>query len=177
MFQWLSYDIAGCVWCSSTQCLQCIYWYILSVLWIWYALATLHHHQEHHHPVLLPNHCHLSYISYNTIKTMGQNGVVQTDGLGIESQWRQDFLHLSRLALGSTQPPVQWAQSMFPIVKKAGHGNHHSSLFSSKVKEGIKLRFYSPSGPVLGWTSPSTININYIKGSITSVCMDMHLMC
>ena len=29
------------------------------------------------------------------------------DGLGIESQWRQDFLHLSRLDLGPTQPPVQ----------------------------------------------------------------------
>ena len=29
------------------------------------------------------------------------------DGLGIESQWGQDFLHLSRLALRLTQPPVQ----------------------------------------------------------------------
>jgi len=29
------------------------------------------------------------------------------DGLGIESWWGRDFLHLSRPALGPTQPPVQ----------------------------------------------------------------------
>jgi hypothetical protein len=28
------------------------------------------------------------------------------DGPGIESQWGQDFSHLSRQALGPTQPPV-----------------------------------------------------------------------
>jgi hypothetical protein len=31
------------------------------------------------------------------------------DGPGIESQWGRDFRHLSRPALGPTQPPVQWA--------------------------------------------------------------------
>jgi hypothetical protein len=30
------------------------------------------------------------------------------DDPGIESWWGQDFLHLSRPALGPTQPPVQW---------------------------------------------------------------------
>ena len=30
------------------------------------------------------------------------------DGPGIESRWGRDFLHVSRLALGPTQPPVQW---------------------------------------------------------------------
>jgi hypothetical protein len=29
------------------------------------------------------------------------------DGPGIESQWRRDFPHLSRPAVGPTQPPVQ----------------------------------------------------------------------
>jgi hypothetical protein len=29
------------------------------------------------------------------------------DGPGIESRWGQDFLYLSRLALGPTQPPIQ----------------------------------------------------------------------
>lgn len=29
------------------------------------------------------------------------------DGPGIESQWKQDFTHTSRLALATTQPPRQ----------------------------------------------------------------------
>ena len=29
------------------------------------------------------------------------------DRLGIESQWERDFPHLSRPALGPTQPPIQ----------------------------------------------------------------------
>ena len=30
------------------------------------------------------------------------------DGPGTEPWWGRDFLHLSRPALGPTQPPVQW---------------------------------------------------------------------
>ena len=32
----------------------------------------------------------------------------ELDGPGIESRWGRDFPHLSRPALESTQPPVQW---------------------------------------------------------------------
>ena len=34
------------------------------------------------------------------------------DGPGIESRWGRNFPHLSRPALGSTQPPVQWVPGL-----------------------------------------------------------------
>jgi len=34
------------------------------------------------------------------------------DGPGIEFRWGRDFPHLSRPALGSTQPPVQWVPGL-----------------------------------------------------------------
>ena len=43
------------------------------------------------------------------------------DGPGIEFRWGRDFLHLSRPALGPTQPPVQWVPAFSPGVK-SGRG-------------------------------------------------------
>ena len=34
------------------------------------------------------------------------------DGLGIESRWRRNFLHQSRLSLGSTQSSILWVPDL-----------------------------------------------------------------
>jgi len=43
------------------------------------------------------------------------------DGPGIESWWGRDFPHLSRPALGPTQPPAQWVLGLSPGAK-SGRG-------------------------------------------------------
>ena len=55
---------------------------------------------------------------------------LRTGGPGIESRWGRDFPHLSRPALGPTQPPVQWV----PGVKSG---------------RGVTLTPHSPSSAVV----------------------------
>jgi hypothetical protein len=69
------------------------------------------------------------------------------DGPGIESRWRGDFSQPSRLALGPTQPPIQWLAGLFPGIKRPGRGVDHPASSSAEVKERVELYLYSPSGP------------------------------
>jgi hypothetical protein len=69
------------------------------------------------------------------------------DGLGIESRWGRDFPHLSRPALGPTQPSVQW-YPVFPGGKEwPGHDADPSPLSSAVGHERVQLYLYSPCGP------------------------------
>jgi len=55
---------------------------------------------------------------------------------------------MSRLALGPTQPPIQWVPGALSLgVKWPGHEADHLPLSSAKVKEYMELYLHSPSTP------------------------------
>ena len=106
----------------------------------------------------------MSYIGYCMYKAAIRARIARSvadcegpDGLGIESQCEQDFLHQFRLALGLTQSPVQRVLGIFPGVIAARVWQLPTSPSSAKVQERVELYLYSPSGsawPVIGQTLP-----------------------
>jgi hypothetical protein len=66
-------------------------------------------------------------------------------GLGIEHRWGRDFPHLSRPALGPTQPPTQWATGL-SRGKAAGAWRWPPTTSGAEVKERVELYLYSLLG-------------------------------
>jgi hypothetical protein len=58
------------------------------------------------------------------------------DSLGIETWWRRYFPHLSRPALGPTQPPVQWVPGLSRGKERPGRDADPSPPFSAVVMKG-----------------------------------------
>ena len=69
------------------------------------------------------------------------------DGPGIESRWGRDFSHLSRRALGSTQPPVQWVPGLSRGKERPGRDADPSPPPSAVGHERVELYLYSRYGP------------------------------
>ena len=57
------------------------------------------------------------------------------NSLGIASQSTRYFQHISRLALGPIQPPVQWEPGLFQGDNAPGRGVDHPALSRAEVKE------------------------------------------
>jgi hypothetical protein len=57
------------------------------------------------------------------------------EGAVIESRWGRDFPHLSRPALGPTQPAVQWVPGHFPGVNRPGRGADHPPDLVPRLKK------------------------------------------
>ena len=72
---------------------------------------------------------------------------------GIESRWGRDFPHLSRPALGPTQPPVKWVPRLYRGKVRPGRAADHSPPSSAAVKEEYSYTSTQPlghTGPVTG---------------------------
>ena len=68
------------------------------------------------------------------------------DGQGIESRWGRDFPHLSRPALGPTQPPVQWVPGFSQGWRAAEGWRWPLTSFQCRGQERVELYLYSPYG-------------------------------
>jgi hypothetical protein len=79
-------------------------------------------------------------------------------GLGIESQWERDFLHLSRPALGLTQPPCNGYQ-VIPGLKWLGRRVNHTLLSGTEIKERVELYLYFLYAFMAGYKGKFTFDV------------------
>jgi hypothetical protein len=91
--------------------------------------------------------CHTVKVNWGPGSSVGIATSYGLDGPGIECQWGRDFPHLSRPALGPTQPPVQWVPGLLRRQREAGAWSWPLTPFLYHGPERVELYLYSPYGP------------------------------
>jgi len=87
----------------------------------------------------------ITYIPRRPSSSVGIATGYGLDGQGIESRCRPDFPHLSRPALGPTQPPVQWVPGLSWGKVRPGRDADPSPPSTAVVKKSTAI-------PLLLWT-------------------------
>jgi len=70
--------------------------------------------------------------------------------VGLDSWWglRISYTTVLRMALGPTQPPIQWVPgALYLGVKQPGYEADHSPQSSAEVKECVELYLQLPNTP------------------------------
>ena len=78
---------------------------------------------------------HRAYVGTSPGSVVGIATGYGLDGPGIESRWGRDYPHLSRPALGSTQPRVQWVPGLSRGKERPGRDADPSPPSSVVVKK------------------------------------------
>ena len=133
---------------------------------------------------LKPIETHTVITVHGIWSTLRNDSVVVThcglDGLGIKSRWGWDFLHLSRLSLGSTHPPVQLVLGLSQgyRVLWLGHGLDQSPPF---LILRLKEEYICTSTPVWAFMAYSIVNFTFTLHCVMDfqilLCMDIIIVC